>query len=104
MLDGNDSPYRKTATVAGPIDVVNDRSPHITATQEVRMQRVRATTVDGTLRGGQRLTEHLAAEDLCTAYIPAFATEYVLLDPLQLEQLQEVFEYGMHGRGGVGYG
>lgn len=68
------------------------------------MQRVRATTVDGPLRGGQRLTEHLAAEDLCTAYIPAFATEYVLLDPLQLEQLQEVFEYGMHGRGGVGYG
>ena len=102
MLDGNDSPHRKTATVTGPIDVINDRSPHITATQEVSVQRVRATAVDGTLRGGQRLTEHLATEDLCAAYITAFATEYVFLDPLQLEQLQEVCEYGMHGRGRVG--
>ncbi|GAE49672.1 hypothetical protein XPU_1204 [Xanthomonas arboricola pv. pruni str. MAFF 311562] len=56
MLDRSDPAHRKTAAIAGAIDVVDDRVVDIAGAQEIGMQGVRlAAVVHGGLRGGQRL-------------------------------------------------
>ena len=54
------------------------------------MQRMRlALGVHRALRGGQRLAQHLPAEHEAGADIAALAAEQVVLQPLQLEQLDQ---------------
>jgi hypothetical protein len=54
------------------------------------------TYFDSELRRRQRLPEHLAAEYLRAADVPAVTAEDVVLDTLELEQMDQVGEYKMH--------
>ena len=50
MLYRNNAPVGKTATVAGTIDVVDNRRFYVTAAQEIGMQRMRDPALNGVLR------------------------------------------------------
>ena len=54
-------------------------------------------TLDRMLRRRQCLAEHLPAEHLGAPDVAAVAAEDVVLDPLQLEQRDQVVENRMHG-------
>jgi len=57
------------------------------------------------VRGDQRLPDHLPAEHALPAHIGAVAPEQVHLDPLEIEKLDQVFDGGLVGFGGiVGHG
>ena len=60
------------------------------------MQRMRNPSFDRVLRGRQRLAQYLTAEDLRAANIAAVPSKYVVLDTLELEQGNQVFENRMH--------
>src|SRR4029079_16855311 len=89
--------HRETAAVARALDVVDDRVLDVARAQEVRVQRMRvAVGVDGLLRGGERLPEHLAAEHVARADVATFAAEQVVLEALELEQGEQFFDGGRH--------
>src|SRR6185437_9146380 len=52
--------------------------------------------VDRSRGGGERLTEHLAAEDLGAADIAALAAKKIHLEGLELEELQQIRELRVH--------
>ena len=69
------------------------------------MQRVRvARIVDGLLRRGQGLAEHLAAEHVFGADVAALAAEQVVFEALQREQVDQFVDYGVGHSHGVGSG
>ncbi len=57
---------------------------------------MRHAALDRVLRRRQRLTEHLAAEHLRAADVAARATKDIGLDPLEFEQVDEVFKNRVH--------
>ena len=62
------------------------------------MQRMHGPPFDGPARCGQRLTEHLPAEDLPGPEVGTLAPEDVLLDGFEIEQQGEVVEAVGHAR------
>ena len=56
----------------------------------------RAIGLDRAARGHQRLPEHLPAEHLRAAYVAADTPEQVDLQPLEVEQLEQVGEHRAH--------
>ena len=96
VLDRYDAPHRKAAAVACPVDLVDDRRVHVAPAQEVGVQRMGYPFLHGVLSCGERLSEYLATEDLGTADIATVTAEYVVLDPLQPEQSDQVIEYRVH--------
>jgi hypothetical protein len=54
------------------------------------MERVHHAVIHGGRGRRQRLSEHLPAEDLRAADVAALAAEQVVLEPLELEQLQQI--------------
>ena len=61
------------------------------------MQRVhRAVVLDGAGRGHQRLAGHLAPEDALAALVGRHAPEDVDLDDLEVEEVDEVVDVGLH--------
>ena len=92
-LDGDDAPRRERAAVADAVDVVDDRLSHVAGAKEVGVERVHvALGRDRLHRGGERLTEHLAAEHRSPPEVLALAAEEVLLDSLEGEELDELVE------------
>jgi hypothetical protein len=69
----------------------------VAATQEVRVERVRAAIAAGEGGGRQRLAQDVAAEEIAKAQVEALPDEAVALDGRQLEQRQQMGE-------GVGLG
>ena len=96
VLNRNDAAVAECLAVPGPVDVVDDRCGDIAATQEIGMQGMRGPPVDRVVRRRQRLPENLTTENLRAADVAALAAEDVLLDPLELEQMQEVGEDRVH--------
>ena len=68
----------------------------ISSAQEIRVQRMHLPAANGVARRRQRLAKHLAAEHARTAQIAALAAKDPLLDPLELEQVQEIGEDRAH--------
>ena len=96
VLDGDDAPGREAAAVARAVNLVDDRLGHVTAAQEIRVQRMGDAPVHGVLCGGQRLAQHLSTEHLGAPDVPAVAAEDVVLDAIQLQKRDQVFEDGVH--------
>ena len=89
MLDRDHAPAGEAAAVAAAVHLEHDRHLQVAAAQEVGVQRVHLPALDGARGGDQRLAEHLAAEHLRRADVAAVAAEQVVLDPLEVEDLQE---------------
>src|SRR6185312_13061426 len=85
MLDRLDAAHGKTVSVAGTIDVVDDRCLDVARAQEIRMQRVRGPLGIGRLlRRRKRLAKHLAAEHVAGADVAALAAEQVVFQAFEL--------------------
>ncbi|MNC87331.1 hypothetical protein D3C83_30490 [compost metagenome] len=97
VLDRDDAAVAEAAAVARAIDDVDDVGLDIARPQKIRVQRVHLAALDGRARGTQRLTEHLAAVDARTADVATLAAKDVVLDALELEQMQQVGKYRLHG-------
>ena len=97
VLDRDDAAVGEARAVAAAVHLVDDRRVEVAAPQEIRVQRMhRALGLDRAARGHQRLPEHLPAEHLRTADVAALAAEQVDLEPLEIEQLQQVGEHLAH--------
>ena len=96
VLDRNDAPVREARTVAAAIHFVHDRRIEVAAAQEIGVQRVHDAPLDGARGGHERLAEHLAAEYLRAADVAALAAEQIDLQPLQLQQAQEIGNPRVH--------
>ena len=96
MLDRDDAAVAEALAVARHVHVVDDRRVHVARHEEIRVQRMHLAILDRVARGRERLTEHLPAEHALAAEIAALAAEDVVLDPLELEQLQQVGEDRAH--------
>ena len=92
VLDRYDAAAGEAAAVAAAIHLVDDRRVEIAAAQEVRVQRVHEAPLDRAAGRHQRLAEHLSAEHLRAADVAALAAEQVLLEPLEVEQPDQVRE------------
>ena len=91
VLDGDDTPRREGVTVAAAIDLVDDGPVEVAATQEISVERMHLTTrIDRRVGCGERLAEHLPAEDLWATDISALAAEKIDLQPLELELAQQI--------------
>src|SRR6185295_13996258 len=91
MLDRNDSPRGEAATIADPVDLVQDGHEWIARTQEVGVQRVDlpAGVVDRASRGHQSVACYLDAEHPLATRVGGAPTEDVDLDRCEVEQLHE---------------
>ena len=97
MLDRDDAAVGEARTVAAAIHLVDDRRVEVATPQEIRVQRMhRAIGLDRAARGHQRLPEHLPAEHLRAADVAADTPEQVDLQPLEVEQLEQVGEHRAH--------
>jgi hypothetical protein len=96
VLNSDNAPNGKTSAISRTVNLVNDWSIDVTASQEIGMQRMCATTFDGVMRRGQCLTQHLTAEYLCRTDVTALAGVYIVLDLFKTKQCEQVSEYGMH--------
>ncbi len=89
MLDRDHAPAGETAAVAAAVHLEHDRHREVAAAQEIGVQRVHLPAFDGARGRDQRLAEHLAPEHLRRADVAAVAAEQVVLDPLEVEDLQQ---------------
>jgi len=90
MLNGDNAPIRKTAAIARPVNVIDDRRRHVPSAQEIGVQRVCHPAVHRVLCGRQSLAEDLATENLWAAEVAAVATKYVVLDALKLQKRDQI--------------
>jgi len=96
MLNGDDPPRGEMLAVQRPVHLVDDRGIEISAAQEVGMQRVDRAAFRRCGGRDQSLTQHLAAENLRTADVPAFAAEQVQLEPFESHHLDQIVEQLIH--------
>ena len=80
----------KDCAVAAAVDFVDDGHPGIAGAQEIGVQRMADAILDGAVGRDQRLTQDLPAEDALPAVLGRHAAEDVVLDPLKVEQGQEL--------------
>ena len=85
MLNCDYPAIREAAPISRAIDFVDDGRVHVTAAQEIGVQRVGDAAFDGVLCRGQRLTQDLPAEYLWSTDIAAVAAKNVVFDPLELQ-------------------
>ena len=83
-------------SVAAAIDLINDGSVEIPATQKVSVQGVHLEIVDRLVRRHERLSEHLSAVDLRTADIATLTAKQIDLESLELELLQQIGDADVH--------
>ena len=73
------------------VDLVDDGPVEVATTQEISVERMYLTTrIDRRVGCGERLAEHLPAEDLWAADISALAAEQIDLQPLELKLAQQI--------------
>lgn len=91
VLDGDHAAGGEGAAVADAVDAVDDRRAGVAGAQEIRVQRVGgAVGGDRAPRRDQRLCGDLAAEDAGDDGGAGLPAVDVLLDPLEVEQIEEV--------------
>jgi hypothetical protein len=96
MLFSNHPTAAEAAAITRPIHDIFNRRRHVTAAQEVGMQRMRQTIINGAARGHQRLTQNLPTKNLRRSDIMALTEKSVVVQLLQVQQLQQVSEHSIH--------
>ena len=96
MLDGNHAAGGKAAAIADAIDIVDDRHCRIAWAEEIGVERMSVTVLDGAIGGDQRLADHLATEDTLPADLRAHAAKQVLLERLDVEDGKKLVESAPH--------
>ena len=96
MLDGLHTSCREAASVADPIDLVDDGGGHVAREQKIRVQRVRGAALHRARRRHQRLSDDLAAKDALSAQIAGLTAEEIHLERLEIELADQVGESGVH--------
>ena len=96
VLDRDDAAGDEALAVADAVDLVDDRHSRIAGPQEIGVQRMRlAIRLDGAGRRDERLAEHLAAENALPTIFRAATAEEVVLERLQVEDAEQVFDGGL---------
>jgi hypothetical protein len=96
VLDGHHPPGGEGAAIADAVDLVEDGHAGVTGSEEVRVQRVDPSSLDGPSRRHERLGGHLAPEDALAVLVGAHPPEDVDLDGLDVEKLDEEVEGVAH--------
>src|SRR5262249_44989628 len=96
VLDRDHAPRGEARAVADPVDVVEDGHVGVARPQEVGVERVRGAAFDRAASGHQRLPDHLAAEHPLPALARTHSAEEVHLDPLDVEEPDQVLENSLH--------
>jgi hypothetical protein len=96
ILDRNDTPRGKRMPIAATIDLINDGSIEISATQEVGVQRMNLEIVYRLVSGHERLAEHLPAVDLRATDVTTLTAKQVDLESLELELPQQICDAYVH--------
>ncbi len=96
VLNRDDAAIGEAAAIARTVNLVDYGRPDVSPAQKIGVQRVSNAVIHGMLRSRQRLTHHLTAENLWAADITAVAAENIVLDALELQQRNQVFEGRIH--------
>ena len=101
VLDRDDPAGGEAASVADPVDVVENRDERVAGAQEVGVQRVHQPTgiVDRARRRDEGLTGNLAAEHALAVLVGGTTAEEVHLDRLEVEEVDQVVERTLVHRG-----
>ena len=98
VLDRHDAAGDEALAVADAVDLVDDRNAGIAGPEEIGVQRMRlAVGLDGARGGDERLPDHLAAENALPTILRAATAEEVVLERLQVEDAEQVFDGDCHG-------
>src|SRR5690606_12449212 len=99
VLDRGYPAHRETAAVARPVGLVADRRGDVAGLEEVGVQRVRGARLgQRRLRGRQRLSQHLAPENVLGTDVAALAAEQIDLEALERKQVDQLGNGGGHAR------
>ena len=96
VLDRDDAAAAEAAAVAGAVHLVDNRGIHVAPLQEIGVQRVHVAPLHRPARRGQRLPQHLAAENPWRADVAALPAENILLERLELEHRDQILERLVH--------
>lgn len=91
VLDRDHTPGRETATIAGPIHLIDDRNRGIPRTHEIGVQRMTgpAFSVDRAISSDQCLGDHLSAKNtLVGLVLRTLPAEEVYLQALKVHKVQ----------------
>ena len=97
-LDRGDAARGEALAVARAVDLIEDGGLRIARAQEVGVEGVRRVALDRASGGGQRLAEHLPAEDALRAFLRAAAAEQVHLQLFEIEDPEQRVERLGHAR------
>ena len=95
VLDRDHAARHEGSAVADAVHLVEDRDPGITRPQEVGVQRVHRSLVDGASGSDECLAGHLSAEHPLTVLVGLDTSEDVDLDGFDVEQIEHVVECGL---------
>jgi len=101
VLDRNDAARRERLAVTNPVDLVEDRIVWVARAQEVGVERVDESLLDGAPGRNERLRRDLAAEDAQSGPFEVPTSEDVHLDGLEVEESEEFGDASSHGRDGT---
>ena len=97
VLNGDHPPGREAVPVPDALHIVDDRGMGIARPQEISMQRMGATPLDGLIGRHKGLAENLAAKDALAADVPAVASKQVIFQPFQAEMCDQILNEMIHG-------
>ncbi|MNL43570.1 hypothetical protein D3C87_1660900 [compost metagenome] len=97
LLDRGHPARAETAAVAYAVNGIHHRQLGVAGTQKVTVHRMHMTRLFHRLTGRrQRLTEHLATEQLAKSQVLAAATEQVFFDRFQAQQVDQIIQHLAH--------
>ena len=92
VLNRRHATRREGSTVACAIHLVEDRRADFARPQEIGVERVGCSVLDGPTGGHQRLGEDLAAEHARRRHLRAASAEEIDFEILEVEELEEIIE------------
>jgi hypothetical protein len=96
VLGGDHSAGGKVAAIPNPLDLINDWRLHIAGTEEVTVQGVDFTPLNGLPGGDQRLPQHLAAEDTGATKVLAVPAEKIFFEFFKRQMFEEILNMSVH--------